>query len=99
MGIWKLEPVNPDGHHWRASTYIGSLIVRAPDEATARFFAAKAFGIAAELLPGLEVSLLPWVHSRLVTCVRLEKSDFDEEGPDAVLGPEEALSRTLPSYS
>ena len=96
MSIWKLKPVNPDEHHWRASTYVGPVIVRAPDEATARFFAAKAFGIAAELLPGLEVSLLPWVHSRLVTCVRLDNSDFDEEGPEAILGPEKALSRAHP---
>ncbi len=96
MPIWKLEPVNPDEHHWRASTYVGPVIVRAPDEATAGSVAANAFGIAAEKPPGAEVPLLPWVHSWLVTCVRLENSDFDEEGPEAILGPEKALSRAHP---
>ncbi len=97
MPIWRLEPVNRDDHHWRASTYVGPVIVRAPDEVRAGGVAADAFDIAAEKLPGAELPLLPWVHSRLVTCVRLEKSDYDEEGPDTILGPEEALSRARPS--
>jgi hypothetical protein len=96
MPIWKLEPVNLDDHHWRASIYAGPVIVRAPDEAKARGVASAAFGIAAEMLPGAEVPLLPWVYSWLVTCVRLEKSDYDEEGPDTILGPEKALSKAHP---
>jgi hypothetical protein len=96
MPIWKLEPVNPDEHHWRASTYVGPVIVRAPDEDTAGSVAANAFGIAAEKPPGAEVPLLPWIHSWLVTCVRLDNSDFDEEGPEAILGPDKALSRAHP---
>ncbi len=96
MPIWKLEPVNPDEHHWRRSTYVGPAIVRAPDEARAGRVAADAFGIAAEKIPGAEVPLLPWIHSWLVTCVRLENSDFDEEGPEAILGPEKALSKARP---
>lgn len=96
MPIWKLGPVNPDEHHWRASTYVGSVIVRAPDEATAGSVAAAAFGIAVAIAPGAEVPLLPWIHSWLVTCVRLDNSDFDEEGPEAILGPDKALSRAHP---
>ncbi len=96
MPIWKLEPVNPDVHHWRASTYVGPVIVRAPDEAMAGGLAASAFAIAAEKIPGAEVPILPWSYSWLVTCVRLEKSGYDEEGPDTILGPEKALSRAHP---
>ncbi len=97
MPIWKLEPINPKEDHWRASTYTGPVFMRAPDETKARGLAAEAFGIVAQLLPGAEVPLLPWVHSSVVMCVQLEKSDFDEEGPDAILGPEAALSRAHPS--
>ncbi len=93
MPIWRLEPVNRDEHHWRASTYVGPVIVRAPDEATAGGVAGDAFGIAAEKLPGAEVPLSPWIHPWLVTCVRLENSDYVEEGPDTILGPDKALSR------
>ncbi len=96
MPIWKLEPASPDEHHWRASTYVGPVIVRAPDEATAGSVAAAAFGITPEMIPGAEVPLVPWGYPWLVTCVRLENSDFDEEGPEAILGPEKALSRVHP---
>ena len=96
MPIWKIEPVNPDEPHWRASTYVGPVIVRAADKVRARGVAAEAFGIAAEKPPGAEVPLVPWDYSWLVTCVRLENSDFDEEGPEAILGPEKALSRAHP---
>ena len=97
MGIWKLEPVNPSEVHWRASTYVGPVIVRAPDEIKARWVAVEAFGIAAEKLPGAEVPLLPWTYSWIVTCVQLEDSGFDKEGPDVILGPEEALSWVRPA--
>ncbi len=88
MGIWTLKPVNPDEDHWRASTYVGPLIVRAPDEVKARSVATEAFGIAAEKPPGEEVPRPPWGDPSKVTCARLEDSGFDEEGPDGILGPE-----------
>lgn len=97
MAIWKLKPVDPSEHHWRASTYCGPLFAEAPDEAGARNLAARAFGIAAEKLPGAEVPLLPWHYDWLVTCEHAVESDFDEEGPDSILGPEEALARAHPS--
>ncbi len=96
MPIWKLEPVDPNEDHWRASVYNGPVVVRAADEVRARGVAAEAFGIAAEKLPGAEVPLVPWDYSQLVTCARLENSDFDEEGPEAILGPERALSGARP---
>ncbi|MAF94578.1 MAG: hypothetical protein CMM60_02315 [Rhodospirillaceae bacterium] len=48
MPIWRLEPINPDDHHWRASTYAGPLTVRAADEDKARELATSQFRIGAE---------------------------------------------------
>lgn len=93
MAIWKLKPVDPREHHWRASTYVGPVVVRARDEAEARHLAASAFGISPKLDPDLEIPLLPWYIDRIVTCEHVAESDFDEEGPDTILGPEEALAR------
>ena len=36
MPIWRLDPIHPDDHHWRASTYTRPLSVRAADEIKAR---------------------------------------------------------------
>ena len=96
MPIWRLEPINPGDHHWRASTYVGPLSVRAADEDKARALAASQFGIAAEKLLGTEVPRTPWLYSWLATCKRIEASEFEEDGPDTILGPEEALSKVPP---
>ena len=93
MPVWRLEPINPDDHHWRARTYVGPLSVRAVDEDKARALAASQFGIAAEKLPGMEVPRTPWLYSWLATCKRIAASEFEEDGPDTILGPEEALSK------
>ncbi len=98
MAIWKLEPVEPREHHWRGSEYVGPVIVRAQDEAGARLVAADALGRTPELVLGLEARE-PWSHDSLATCERLEESDFDEEGPDTILGPDEALARAHPSQT
>ena len=97
MAIWKLEPVNPGEHHWRASKYIGPVIVRARDEAKARHLAASAFGISPKLDRDLEIPLLPWYVDRIVTCEHVAESGFEEDGPDTILGPEDALARARPS--
>ena len=97
MPIWRLEPINPDDHHWQASTYAGPLTVRAVDEDKARELAVSQFSIAAEKPPGAEVLRTPWHYSWLSTCARLEASEFEEDGPDTILGPEEALSKALQS--
>ncbi len=96
MPIWKLEPVNPEEPLWRASMYNGHVFIRAPYVLVARDIATKAFGISAEHFGESEIPLNPWVHFVTVTCTRVEKSDFDEEGPDIILGPPEALSRARP---
>ncbi len=97
MPIWRLEPINPDDHHWRASTYVGPLSVRAADGDKARALAASQFRIGTEKPPGAEVPRTPWLYSWLATCTRIEASEFEEDGPDTILGPEEALSRAPPS--
>ena len=93
MPIWKLEPVNPEEQHWRASKYNGHVFIRAPNVLMARDIACSAFGIFPEHFGESETPLNPWVHFVTVTCTRVETSDFDEEGPDKILGPPEALSR------
>ncbi len=96
MPIWKLEPVNPEEHHWRASKYNGHVFIRAPNVLRARDIACSAFGIIAQHFGGSETPLQPWVHFVTVTCTRVEISVFDEEGPDTILGPPEALSKADP---
>ena len=97
MTIWKLEPVNPDEHHWRASTYDGPLFVRAQDEAEARHLAAHAFAISPKSPPDVELPTLPWYSGRLVTCEHVAESGFEEDGADAIVGPEDALAKARPS--
>ena len=97
MPIWRLEPINPDDHHWQASTYAGPLTVRAADEDKAREGAASQFRIGAEKSPGAEVPRTPWLYSWLATCARIEDSEFEENGPEAILSPQEALSKAFQS--
>ena len=97
MPIWRLEPINPDDHHWRASTYTGPLPVRAAEEDKARKLAASQFRIDAEKHLGAEVPRTPWLYSWLVNCTRIETSEFEEDGPETILGPEETLSRVTRS--
>ncbi len=94
MPIWKLEPVTPKNNLWVASKYDGHVFIRAPDELRARHIATDAFGITPQHFGGSETPLQPWIHS--ATCTPVENSDFDEEGPDRILGPPEALSRAHP---
>ena len=54
------------------------------------------FALPARLAGSLAPLDDPLGRSWLVTCVRLENSDFDEEGPEAILGPEKALSKARP---
>ena len=97
MAIWKLEPVDPDEHHWRASTYVGPVFVRAKNRAEAQNLAAHTFGITPELQPNGDMPLIPWNYDRIVTCKRFAESGFEEDGPDTILGPEEALAKARPS--
>ena len=95
MPIWKLEPVTPlEDYHWQGSRYAGVVIVRADDEISARGVAHIAFGIVPVKLPAAEVPLIPWSSARLSTCDLFEDSEYEDEGPEGVLGPDEALARS-----
>ena len=85
MPIWKLEPQNPDSPHWQASTYEGTVIVRAASEQDARHVVMQAFTKGS---PQVEDTLLnPWGQEPLVFCTRVHDSGYDEDGQDEVLEP------------
>jgi hypothetical protein len=88
MPIWKLTPINLNDRNWAASTHKGEAIVRAESEKHARDLACLAFVIATHRVPGTTVKVIPWRLSELVTCERLEDSEYPEEGPEGVLVPE-----------
>ncbi len=85
MPIWKLEPINPDDDHWSASLYNGPLLVRADDEDIARELATSDYRVGSEKSP--------WLYAWLTNITRIEDSEYDEDGPDTILGPEEALAK------
>jgi hypothetical protein len=88
MPIWRLDPIHPDDRHWRASTYTGPLSVRAADEIKARELAASAFRIDAETSAATDIPRPPWLFPWLVTCTRIEDSEFEEDGPATILDQE-----------
>ena len=57
--------------------------------------ASDAFSVVSVLVPGFEARE-PWTDGKIVTCERTTETDFDEEGPDAILAPEEALAKAHP---
>ena len=99
MTVWKLEPVNPDEHQhdWQASRYVGTVFVRARDEEAARVLALNAFGFSLEVPRDKKIPLQPWNRGQLVTCEHVTESGFEEDGPDEILGPDEALAKAHPS--
>ena len=89
MAIWQLDPINSSDHNWRASTYVGRVTIRAPDEQRARQIAGRAFGIAADHIPGMEVPITPWLYGHLVGSQRVGAGAYEEEGEDAIVEPSE----------
>ena len=96
MPIWKLEPINSDDDHWTACRYVGPLFVRAADDDGARELAALACLIGEGKLSRGKVPKMPWRYAWLANCTQVEDSEYNEEGADAILGPEKALSRAFP---
>ena len=91
MPIWKLEPINSDDDHWKASRYVGPLFVRAADDDGARELAAMEYRKSEGNLPSGKVPTTPWRYAWLANCTRVEDTEYDEDGPDAILGPPAAL--------
>jgi hypothetical protein len=90
MSIWELQPIDTSHNDWRASDYLGRLVIRADSESDARHIANHACGIAVERLPGRSVAILPWSQE-----VRASARDITDDGqyPDdglpAILDPAE----------
>lgn len=90
QSIWRLSPVDPESLNWKASIYCGELLIRASSERRARQIASLALGIATSRVPGQQTITNPW--NRLVgeaTGERVDKSEHKNEGPEAILFPEE----------
>jgi len=88
MPIWKLTPLDTTSDHWQASTRKDYIIVRAANESEARATAHSEFLIAAKRVPRGDTPLCsPWKQSNLVSCQRLENSEYEEEGSTKVLYP------------
>jgi hypothetical protein len=86
MPIWKLEPRNLTDHNWKASNYKGKVIVRASNGEEAR---QEASGKYHEMTKyKIEDTVhSPWENPDLVTCTRLENSEYDEDGQTQILYP------------
>ncbi len=87
MRIGQLQPLDIRVHDWRASTYLGDVIVRAENEEDARHLAADAFGTVPEKVPGQDTPVNPWLYPWLVEAEVLEESDYDPEGDEEILFP------------
>lgn len=87
MAVWKLTPVDPLDPSWAASSHRGSVVIRAPDEASARDAAEKAFGVKTRFAPGTGLKAPPWRRPSLVRAERIKDTRFDAEGSTEVLDP------------
>jgi len=87
MPLWKLQPLDRSDPNWEASSHRGLVIVRAPDEETARDEAQRAFGVKTRFSPGAGVKTPPWQRASLVSAERVRDERYEEEGPTAVLEP------------
>ena len=88
MPIWQLTPIDRTSDHWQTSTYQGDVIVRAASEDEARTTAKSEFIKPAEKVPYGDTLLSPWDKPELVSCQRLEHSNYEEKGPAAILYPQ-----------
>ena len=88
MHIWRLKALSPSSLHWKASTYQGTVIVRAETEAVARRLASQSFWIVTEKIPLQEVPANPWAHSWLVSAEVLEGSEYALDGAEEILYPQ-----------
>jgi osmotically-inducible protein OsmY len=86
MPIWQLSPVDLSDPNWEASSHRGTVIVRAPDEKTAREAAQSAFGVATRFKHHPRL-IAPWTRAKLVHASHIEDQRFDPEGPSGVLVP------------
>ena len=87
MFIWKLTPVSTDDPLWLASSHRSAVMVRAPDEQSARAEAQRKFGVAARFPAGTGIVGAPWKRPNLVRAEILGHSRHSTDGPPEVLEP------------
>jgi hypothetical protein len=87
MAVWRLNPIDLADPNWEASSYRGLVIVRAPNEASARKAAEDAFGVQTRFSPGKGMHIPPWTRSELVRAEIIDSPVYAAEGPTEVLEP------------
>jgi hypothetical protein len=87
MLIWKLTPFATDDPFWLASSHRAPVIVRAPDEESARSAAQHQFGVAARFPAGTRIVGAPWMRPNLARAEVVEDSRYATDGPLEVLEP------------
>jgi hypothetical protein len=87
MFIWKLTPVSTEDPMWQASSHRGPLVVRAPDEESARAVAQRRFGVPTRFPVGTGLAGAPWKRPNLAVAEIVEPSRHDRNGPLEVLEP------------
>ncbi len=95
MLIWKLTPLSTDDPFWLGSSHRAVVVVRAPDEESARAQAQKRFGVAARFPAGTRIVGAPWTRTNLVRAEVLDDSRYSTDGPPEVLEP--SFTRDLPA--
>ncbi|HEY7765905.1 MAG TPA: hypothetical protein VIB38_13015 [Aestuariivirgaceae bacterium] len=87
MPIWRLTPIDAEDPNWESSSHRGLVVVRAPNEASAREAAEKAFGVPTRFPPGKGMRVPPWMRSELVRAEIIDSPIYPAEGPTEVLEP------------
>jgi hypothetical protein len=87
MPIWKLTPIDLDDPNWESSSHRGLVVVRAPNEGSAREVAERAFGVPTRFPPGKGMRVPPWMRSELVRAEIIDSPIYPAEGPTEVLEP------------
>ncbi len=85
MPIYELTAYDPGNINWRASMVKDRAVIRADDEMDARLLANRKFRIAVVGPAGEPVPKPPWTDPTLVACREIEDSDWETDGPPAVL--------------
>jgi hypothetical protein len=87
MRIWRLTPLLTDDPMWLGSSHRAPVLVRAPDEDSARALAEKQFGVATRFPPGTSMSAAPWTRKDLVRAEIVEQTRHEADGPLELLEP------------
>ena len=88
MPIFELMPIDLGHINWRASMVWDQAVIRAEHEMDARLLAANTFQVAATRAVGEQVPIPPWTDPALVDCRELDDTEWEADGPPAVLFPE-----------